>query len=357
MRYGCRTRQGRELLLGHPFQQVRQTGGIVHGQSEARRQRRLPNALERRDRRVKRVVEVIVHLVLQRLNRDTGGFRPGHEAQRTHGLEPHPRRRVVDCLLQQRQRSVYTIEPELQHTNGGRARAELFGLEKPLQQIDLDDVVVLEDPESFQQVVLVVVVGRIELPDPCPQRRQDFFASPLAQRASRPVARAVLVRLQQLELRLDGLAVDLRPFEQRPALGGDAPHSTVRLVAPGVPYRVLHVPDERVEPVHDVERAVGPELQRDGPEVRVGRLQERFDLDAAEPRPVFDDAVLLGAEKADRVVDQEVALRVVGEVAARDELDAGRRPHARVGPLLNRTLLPRVVDVTRVGRPEVVVAV
>ncbi len=145
----------------------------------------------------------------------------------------------------------------------------------------------------------------------------------------------------------DRRAVDLRRRQQRPALRRDAPDAATRLVAARIANRVLHVADERVEPVDHVERAVGSELHADRPEVRVGGLQQRLDFDADETGALLDGLVLLDAEEPDDVVVEEVALRGLGEVAALDELAAARGPHACQRPLLHRLLLVRVVDVAR----------
>ena len=87
--------------------------------------------------------------------------------------------------------------------------------------------------------------------------------------------------------------------------------------------------DQRIEPVDQIERAVGAELQVDGPEVDIGRVDERFDFLGGEPGALLDHAVLLDALKADRVVDQEVALSFRWKVSARDNLAPSRGSHHR----------------------------
>ena len=109
-----------------------------------------------------------------------------------------------------RGRAVDAIEPELQHAHGRRAGAELLRLEQALQQRRLDDVVVLVDPERLEQMVLVVGVAGVEAVDPRPQRRDDVLRRPLAERPTGAIARAILVGLEQLELRGDRLPVDPR---------------------------------------------------------------------------------------------------------------------------------------------------
>jgi hypothetical protein len=121
-----------------------------------------------------------------------------------------------------------------------------------------------------------------------------------------------------------------------------------------IAQRVLHVPDQRVEPVAEVQRAIGPHLHGDGTEIGIRGLQQRLDLDAGEPRAVLDRAVLLDAVEPDDVRDQEVALHLVGEVAAADELDVARRPHLGQRPFLHRPLLARVIHMAGKRRPVVV---
>ena len=90
-------------------------------------------------------------------------------------------------------------------------------------------------------------------------------------------------------------------------------------------------------PVGEVERTVRGELHRDRAEVAVLGLQEVVAEGQLEARALLRDRVLLGPEEADGVVDQDVALHVVGEVAAADELEAGgRTDHLGLGHEVGR---------------------
>jgi hypothetical protein len=131
----------------------------------------------------------------------------------------------------------------------------------------------------------------------------------------------------------------------------------MRLVAARIAERILHVTDQRIEPVRDVERAIRSELQRHRPEVGILGLQQRLHFDADEAGPFLDHAILLDALKSDHVVEQEVPLRLVWELPAAYELDAARRPHLRERPLLQRLVLARVVHVTRERGAIVIVAI
>ena len=126
------------------------------------------------------------------------------------------------------------------------------------------------------------------------------------------------------------------------------------MVAVGVAQRVLHVADQGVEPVDDVERTIRSELERDRAEVGVGRTQERLDRRAGESRTVFLDPIAENPLKADVVVQEIVALRVVGEVPAVDQLAAAGRPPLHREKLLHAAVLLGVDDLTGKGRAEVV---
>ena len=142
------------------------------------------------------------------------------------------------------------------------------------------------------------------------------------------VADAVLGLLEQVEQLLDRLAGDLGGLQERPALVGDPVDPAVDPVAARVAEVVLHVADDRVLPVDEPDRAVGPDLEVGGAEVGVGRGDDRLDLGAGEARVVVLELVLEDALEADDVGDQQVPLHALGEVAAGEDLDAGAGPGA-----------------------------
>ena len=119
-------------------------------------------------------------------------------------------------------------------------------------------------------------------------------------------------------------AGDLGGIDERTRGIGDAVDAAVDVVAQRIARGVLHVADEHVVPVDDVEGAVGRELEVDGAEVSVGGLIRSWRL-RLDGGAVVDGVVLLDAEEADRVAGEEVALDFIGEVARGDELGAGGR--------------------------------
>ena len=128
----------------------------------------------------------------------------------------------------------------------------------------------------------------------------------------------------------------------------------MEVVAIRVAQRVLHVAHERVVPVDDVEAAVGAKLQIDGPEVGVVRLEQRIDGIGREPGAVITHLVLEDSLEADAVVEQVVALCVIGKLPATDELTARGRTPLLLQKLFQAGVLLRIVDVAREGGAEVV---
>ena len=95
------------------------------------------------------------------------------------------------------------------------------------------------------------------------------------------------------------------------------------MVAQGITGGVLHVADELVVPVHDVKRAVGSELQVHRPKVGIAGDKKVVPMAAAIAGSVIFESMLFGAEKADAVVQNVVALRFVREMTAGDKFQAG----------------------------------
>ena len=94
----------------------------------------------------------------------------------------------------------------------------------------------------------------------------------------------------------------------------------MNMVAQRIASAVLHVADKLVLPVHHIERSIGCELKIHGTEIGIGRNEQVLAVVALVTRAVVFQRVLLDAEEADGVAEQEVALHVVGEMAAGDEL-------------------------------------
>ena len=124
-----------------------------------------------------------------------------------------------------------------------------------------------------------------------------------------------------LEQNLNRLAGDLHRVLQRPILDRQPKDSSVHVISIGITDVVLHVANDGVMPVGDVERSVRSHDRIGGSEVAVftveefdpGRTPDLAKLPAVlSPLPV--ELVLLDPQKPDRVADQEILLQLLGEV-------------------------------------------
>ena len=108
----------------------------------------------------------------------------------------------------------------------------------------------------------------------------------------------------------------------RPGLR-DAIDAAMHAVAVRIPQVVLHVADDRVVPVGEVDAPSGPISRSAGrkfgsDEKTIGSTSVR-----AEARAFVEHLVLQDSLEADDVGDQQIPLQLVGEMAAGQELDPG----------------------------------
>ena len=75
--------------------------------------------------------------------------------------------------------------------------------------------------------------------------------------------------LEQVEQRGDGLAMNFLRLEQGTAIVRDAINAPLHFVAVGVAQVVLHVADDRVMPIGEIDRAIGTDADRGRAEVRI----------------------------------------------------------------------------------------
>jgi hypothetical protein len=178
------------------------------------------------------------------------------------------------------------------------------------------------DPEGFDEVVFVIGVGFVEACGPFGDGWEDLVERAAAEFPAAAVAGAVFREFEVIEESGDGSAFDLSWLEERAGRVGDAVDAAVDVVAEGVAGIVLHVTDEDIVPVDDVERAVWGEFEVDGAEVAVVGLEEVV-AEFGFPAGAFViDGVLFDAEEADGVAEEDVALNFVREVGGGDEFEA-----------------------------------
>ena len=172
------------------------------------------------------------------------------------------------------------------------------------------------DPEGFQHVVFVVGVGLVERRGPLPGGGDDLGGIVLAQLDLGEFAHAVLVLLQEFKQRGDGLAVDFLRLEQRAAFVSDAVDAAVFVVTVRVADVMLHVADDVVGPIAEVERPVRADADADGTKIRIRRRDEMLQRFAFQTSAVLADLHAVNALERDDVDIEKTSLELLGEMTA-----------------------------------------
>ena len=280
-----------------------------------------------------------------------GEVRGGHER---HDLPLRLRQEAARAGL-------VDLVPEVLDGGGGDRRVAHLRGKHFFEQRVVAHAVLLVQPEGLEQMMGLGLVVGIEALHPGLRGGDHVLRGTAGQFDPRAVPHAVHRRLQVLEERLDRLPVDRDGLLQRSPGRGEPEDAAVRVVAVGVADVVLHVADDHVVPVGDVERAVGAHDRVGGPEVAVLALEERPHRGApdlarlpARVVAVAVEVILLHAEEPDRVADEEVLLHVVGEVRRRDDLVGRHGPELLLEELEHLEALPLGPHLERVAPGAVV---
>ena len=108
-------------------------------------------------------------------------------------------------------------------------------------------------PECFEEVVLVAWVFVVESGGPSTECSEDICGGMLAEFAAGAVAGAVFGELEILQEFCDRLAINWGGLDEGTGGIGDPVDAAMNVIAVGVPGIVLHVADEDVVPIDDVE--------------------------------------------------------------------------------------------------------
>lgn len=117
-------------------------------------------------------------------------------------------------------------------------------------------------------------IAGVETVDPFLQSGNDELGVTVTKFAAGAVASAGFGEGEVFEEFGEAGVVDFGGFDEWATWVSDAVDATVFVIAEGVAGAVLHVADEDVVPVAEVEGAIGRELVVDGAEVAVGGFEE-----------------------------------------------------------------------------------
>ena len=213
------------------------------------------------------------------------------------------------------------VLPEMLHGVGRDDRVLDVGTQQRIEQLFILNAVLLVQPQCLEKMVGLGFIVRVKVRHPLDRRRDDGVRVTAAQFDSSPVANPVDRMFEVLQQRLDGLVVNLDRLLQRSPLHGQTDDAAMHVVTVGVTNIVLHVTDDGVVPVGDVQGAV---FTDDG----VGRTEvsifavDQFQAGRSPDVPKFTvhaislaiEGILLDAQKTDRIADQEVVLQFLREV-------------------------------------------
>ena len=172
-------------------------------------------------------------------------------------------------------------------------------------------------------------VSWVEVFQPFVQRRDHFTRGTLLKFPPGELASAALVRLEEVQKRLDRFALGSRLLQERPAGMRDAPDASAPMVAAGVALGKVHVLENLGVKVGDVEGAIRPQGHGHRPKKRIVASQQMsvgFDLIDGLLR---FQGVPGGAGFPDAMIDEEAALHpgrempAVQQLAARGDVAAG----------------------------------
>ncbi len=114
------------------------------------------------------------------------------------------------------------------------------------------------------------------------------------------------------------------------------------VIAVRVAHVVLHVSDQHIAPVRNVQCPIASDLDISRSEVGVGRDEDRFDFGRSDICSGELHGVLQHALESDRVADQEVAIGGFGEVSAREDPGGGDGSNSFLEPLLVASSLAHI---------------
>src|SRR5262245_30994260 len=124
----------------------------------------------------------------------------------------------------------------------------------------MDDIVLLVYPQGLEHVVLIVRVLLVKLRHPCVDGVDHFAGWSRAQFGSRVVASAVFWLFEQVEDFAGRLASDGSWFQQWPAVVCHAVDTAMFTVAIWIAQIVLHVADDWIVPISEVDGTVGADF-------------------------------------------------------------------------------------------------
>ena len=116
-------------------------------------------------------------------------------------------------------------------------------------------------------------------------------------------------------------------LDQRAGRVGNAVDPAMLMISIGITGIVLHVSNQCILPIDDIERAIRCEFEVGGSKVQVLGNKKILSVFSSKSGVLIDDLMLLRSKLSDVVVNQNITLDFVREMPAGYEFDSGSWTH------------------------------
>ncbi len=147
-----------------------------------------------------------------------------------------------------------------QHTHRCGTHLVILVPESQFEDRRIDLILSPSNPETLQDIATVVGILLVEPPDPLLDGGNNLVGWMAAQFAARAISETVFVLLQIFEQLLNRRACHLGRFHQRTRRISNSVNTTVIVIAIRIAGAVLHVTDERIVPIDQIQRSIRGEF-------------------------------------------------------------------------------------------------
>ena len=121
--------------------------------------------------------------------------------------------------------------------------------------------------------------------------------------------------------------MDFGRRNQGPRRIGQPVNASMHMVTQRISCIVLHVSNQDIVPIHNVEGTIWGSFHIYGSKISIRGYHEILPPLRCKANRVIQHLVLLGTQKSDGIVDDQIALNILWKMAARNKLHAGGWAH------------------------------
>ena len=188
------------------------------------------------------------------------------------------------------------------------------------EELRIDPTPLLMEPKRLGEMVRVVGVRGIERNQPFLEGGPDGLVGKIPEDAASAVTGAVFVGFEEVEQFFDARSDNLGRRVERAVFPSHPPNAPLARVPPCVAEGILHVAEDRVVPVGNIERALGAELKIDRDARLVVRFEDFAEASVLEGRSVLRPVVKQNPLVVLVLVREDFALELIRPVPTCDKL-------------------------------------